>query len=146
MRGLLAIYPVDAATAVYWRPQRLRSLCRHGGEQIRQLDREREHDRRAALAGDVEQRAEVTKLHRLRHLGQDAGGLDQLLRRLLLAFGIDDFGAALALGLGLPGDGADHALVEVDALELDIGDLDAPGLGLLVEHVLDTGIELVALR
>ena len=120
-------------------------FCRQGREQTRKLDREREHDRGAALAGDVEQRAEIAQLHRLRHLGQDAGGLDQLLRRLLLALGIDDLGAALALGLGLAGDGADHALVEVDALDLDIGDLDAPGFGLLVEHVLDVGIELVAL-
>jgi hypothetical protein len=80
-------------------------LCRQGREQIRQLDRDREHDSGAALAGDVEQRAEVTQLHRLRHFRQDAGGLDQLLRRLLLALGIDDLGAALALGLGLPRDG-----------------------------------------
>src|SRR4029077_19943815 len=110
-----------------------------------QFDREREDDGGAALAGDIEQRAEIAQLHRLRHLGQDAGGLDQLLRRLLLAFGIDDLGTALALGLGLAGDGTHHALVEVDALELDIGDLDAPGFGLFVEHVLDAGIELVAL-
>jgi Formaldehyde-activating enzyme (Fae) len=31
--------------------------------------------------------------------------------------GIDDLGAALALGLGLAGDSADHALVKVDALQ-----------------------------
>src|SRR5579864_9030718 len=113
---------------------------------MHQFDREREYDGRAALAGDIEQSAEIAQLHRLRHLGQGAGGLDQLLRRLLLALGIDDLGAALALGLGLAGDSAHHALVEVDALDLDIGDLDAPGLGLLVEHVLDSGIELVAFR
>jgi hypothetical protein len=112
---------------------------------LRQFDREREHDRGAALAGDVEQRAEIAKLHRLRHFRQDAGGLDQLLRGLLFAFRIDDLGAALALGLGLAGDGADHALVEIDAFDLDGGDLDAPGFGLLVENVLDAGIELVAL-
>src|SRR5579863_2495268 len=120
-------------------------LRHHGADGVRQLDREREHDGRAALAGDVEQRAEIAQLHRLRHLGEDAGGLDQLLRRLLLALGIDDLGAPLAFGLGLAGDGADHALVEVDALDLDVGDLDAPGFGLLVEHVLDASIELVAL-
>src|SRR5262249_55953938 len=101
---------------------------------------------RAALARDVEQRRQIAQLHGLRHRRQDAGGLDQLLRGLLLAFGIDDLGAARALGLGLPRDGADHALVEVDPLDLDGGHLDAPGLGLLVEHVLNVGIELVALR
>ncbi len=51
----------------------------------------------------------------------------------------------VALGLGLARDGAHHALVEIDALDLDVGDLDAPAFGLLVEHVLDVGIELVAL-
>jgi hypothetical protein len=71
--------------------------------------------------------------------------LDQLLRRLLLALRIDDLGPAGAFGLGLPGDRPDHALVEIDALDLDGGYFDAPCLGLLVEDVLDVGVELVAL-
>src|SRR5580693_7299693 len=136
----------EHAAARWRRPPLVLGPLRHlRSDQVGKLDREREHDSRAAFAGDVEQRAEIAQLHRLRHFGQGPRGLDQLLRRLLLALGIDDLGAALALGLGLTGDGADHALVEVDALELDIGDLDAPGFGLLVEHVLNAGIELVAL-
>src|SRR5262245_6485800 len=110
-----------------------------------QVDRERKHDGRAAFAGDVEERREITQLHRLRHRRQDLRRLDQLLRRLLLALRIDDLGPAGAFGLGLPGDRPDHALVEIDAFDLDGGHLDAPCLGLLVEHVLDVGVELVAL-
>src|SRR4029453_6642784 len=50
-----------------------------------------------------------------------------------------------ALGLGLPGNRAYHALVEIDSLDLNIRDLDSPGLGLLIEHVLNIGIEPVPL-
>jgi hypothetical protein len=49
-----------------------------------EVDRERKHDGRAPLAGNVEQRSEIAQLHRLRHRRQDAGGIEQLLRRLLL--------------------------------------------------------------
>src|SRR5262245_17201161 len=124
------------------------SALRRGGMRhpsLHHLDGERKHDGRAALARDIEQGREITQLHRLRHRRQDLGGVEQLLRRLLLSLGVDDLGAAGAFGLGLAGDRADHALVEIDALDLHGRDLDTPPLGLLVEHVLDVGIELVAL-
>src|SRR5215831_18457331 len=85
---------------------------------LHEVNGEGEDDGRAALAGDVEERGEVAKLHRLRHRRQNASGVEQLLRRLLLAFGVDDLGAARALGLRLAGDGADHAFVEIYALDL----------------------------
>src|SRR5690606_3217299 len=69
----------------------------------------------------------------------------QRLGRLLLAFGVDDLGAPLALGLGLAGNGAHHAFVQVDVLDLYVGNLDAPAIGLLVEYGLDVLIELLAL-
>ncbi len=37
---------------------------------------------------------------------------------------------ALALGLGLSRNRADHAILDIDMLDFDIGDLDAPGRGL----------------
>ena len=40
-----------------------------------------------------------------------------------LAFGVDDLGAALALGLGLLGHGAEHGFRHVDLLDLDGDDL-----------------------
>src|SRR6201997_1373670 len=113
---------------------------------LHHLDGERKHDGRAALARDIEQGREITQLHRLRHRGEDLGGVEQLLRRLLLSLGVDDLGAAGAFGLGLARDRPDHALVEIDALDLDGRHLDTPPLGLLVEYVLDVGVEFVALR
>ena len=43
-------------------------------------------------------------------------------------------------------DGAHHGVVQVHVLDLDGGDLDAPGVGLLVEHRLDVEVQLFALR
>src|SRR5690606_18436848 len=42
------------------------------------------------------------------------------------------------------GNGADHRFVDVDMLDLDIGNLDPPGVGLCVEDLLDVVVELVA--
>src|SRR6516165_8556150 len=103
---------------------------------LHHLDGERKHDGGAALTRDIEQGREITQLHRLRHRGENLGGVEQLLRRLLLSLGVDDLGAAGAFGLGLAGDRADHALVEIDALDLHRRDLDTPPFGLLVELVL----------
>jgi hypothetical protein len=64
---------------------------------------------------------------------EDPAGLEELLRRLLLALSVDNLGTPYALGFGLSGDRADHGLVEVDILQRDIGDLNAPGTGVLVE-------------
>ena len=51
-----------------------------------------QHDRLSAVARNVVQCAQIAELHRSRCARYDLGGLHQLLRRLLLAFGIDDFG------------------------------------------------------
>src|SRR5690606_775713 len=42
------------------------------------------------------------------------------------------------------GDGADHAFIQVDMLDFDIGDLDAPGVGLRIQDVLYVDVELLA--
>src|SRR6516225_7087268 len=122
----------------------LRSAGR-GHPCLHHVDWERKHDGRTALAGDVEECGEVAQLHRLGCWRQDAGGFDQLLCGLLFAFRIDDLRASGTFGLRLARDRAHHALVEVDALDLNIGNLNPPSLGLFVEHVLNIGIELVAL-
>ena len=54
------------------------------------------------------------------------------------------FARRSAFRLGLAGDRADHAVVEIDLLDLDGADLDAPRLGLLVEDLLQVGVQLVA--
>ena len=71
--------------------------------------------------------------------------IGKLLRRLELTLGMDDLGATGPLGLGLGGNRADHALIEVDVLDLDVGNLVAPGFRVLVQDDLNIGIELLAL-
>src|SRR5262245_55008954 len=114
-------------------------------QRLHQIGRNREHDGRGALTGDALQRREVAQLHRLRSGRENRPGLSEFLRSLELALGVDDLGAADALGLRLAGDRPHHGLVEVDLLKLDNRDLDPPGLGLLVEDAPDVGVELLAL-
>jgi hypothetical protein len=97
------------------------------------------------VAGDRAQGLHVAQLHRAGLLRQHLRRLLQLFRGLQLAFGMDHLGPPLALGLGLAGDRAHHRLVEVDVLDLDVGDLDAPGVGLGVEHLLDVEVQAFAL-
>src|SRR5438034_4276145 len=121
---------------------RLRHLAGEGGEK---LHRYREDDRRALVTGDVAERLQVAQLHRLRLLREHPRRLQQFLGCLQLALGVDDLGATLALGLGLAGDRAHHGFIEVDLLDFDRRDLDAPGIGLRVEHLLDGEVQLFAL-
>ncbi len=76
--------------------------------------------------------------HRLR-------GPLQVLSGLGFAFGVDDFGAPLALGFGLARDGADHLIGQIHLLDLDHGDLHAPGSGVLIERGLKFDVEFFAL-
>ena len=79
-------------------------------------------------------------------LGDDLGGLGELAGGLELAVGVDDLGPPLPLGLGLLGDGPDHVLGQVHLLHLHELDLDAPGVGVLFDDLLESGVQLVALR
>ena len=59
---------------------------------------------------------------------------------------MDDFGPSLTLGLGLAGHGALHLLRQVNMLDLDVGDLDPPGIGLAIEDFLQLQVDAVAVR
>ena len=102
------------------------------GHQIHQVNGQRENNGRAFFAGDVAQRAEIAQLHRLGVCSELFAGLNQLFGRLEFAFGIDDLCAAQAFRFSLFRDRTDHLFIEVDVLELNIRDLDAPGIGLLI--------------
>src|SRR5215831_15347910 len=115
------------------------------GDHAEEVDRHREDDRRRLVAGDLRQRLQVAELHRLRLLGEQLRRLEQRLRRLLLPLGVNHLRPPLALGLGLPRDRADHRLVQVDVLDLDVRHLDPPGVGLRVEDALDVEVELLPL-
>ena len=67
------------------------------------------------------------------------------MRGAELALGGDDLGALLALGLRLAGDRALHGLRQLHVLDLDRADLDAPGLGLLVDDLLQVLVDALAL-
>jgi regulator of protease activity HflC (stomatin/prohibitin superfamily) len=70
----------------------------------------------------------------------------QLGRGLELAFGRDDLRSSLAFRLGLGRNRPLHLLWQVDLLDLDLGDFDAPTLRLLVENRLEPHVQLLPLR
>jgi hypothetical protein len=76
----------------------------YASKELPGLNGEWENDSGALLAGNNPKCTEIAKLHRLRAFGEDVGGLEQLLRRLLLSFGIDNLGTPLAFGFRLAGD------------------------------------------
>ena len=114
-------------------------------ERLDQVDGHRQDDGRVLVGPDLEQRLQVAQLQRRGVAAHDLGGVEQALGGLELALGVDDLGAALALGLGLAGHGALHALRDADVLDLDRGHLHAPRLGLLVDDLLQALVELLAL-
>src|SRR5512145_2572242 len=118
----------------------LRQSLRDGAQHVHRND-----DGIALVPGDHRQRLQVAQLHCLGLRGQRPRGLEQLLGGLQLTLSQDHLRAALALGFGLARHGAYHVLVEVDVLGLHHRHLDAPGVGLRVEHALDVEIELLAL-
>ena len=115
-------------------------------ERFEQLEGQGEDDRGVLLGGDLRQRPQKPELEGLGIPGNDIGGLGELVRCLELAFGVDDLGPAFALGLGLLGDSPDHVLRKIDMLHLDELDLDAPRVGVLVDDLLELGVELLPLR
>ena len=84
--------------------------------------------RSSSTAGDAEldQRLQVAQLERDRVLLDHERGVLQPLGGLELALGGDDLRAPLALGLGLARHRALHAGRDLDVLDLDDRDLDAP--------------------
>jgi hypothetical protein len=57
---------------------------------------------------------------------------------------VDNLCSSFALSLGLARDGPHHVLVEINVLDLDVGNLDTPGVGLGIEDLLDIQIQAFA--
>ena len=114
-------------------------------QRAQDVDRDRQDRRRVVRRGDLEQRLQVAELERDRARGDAIGGHAELLGGLVLALRADDLRAPLALGLGLPRHRALHRGRQLDVLDLDDGDLDAPGRRVLVDDVLEDLVDLVAL-
>src|SRR5678815_208787 len=116
----------------------LRGPARHQSPQ--DIDWQWENNRRILLGRYLRKRLQVAQRDRLRFRREHVRGFGELLRGLQLALGVNDLRAPGALRLRLRRDRADHALVQVDVLDLDIGDLDAPWCRVLVENALDVRI------
>src|SRR6059036_3867835 len=115
-------------------------------QRAEEVQRQREEGRRGPLGGDLAHCLQIPELNSDRVPREDLSRLGELRRRLELAVRIDDLGSALALGFGLLGHGALHVLGQVDLLDLDGRDLDAPRLGVLVDDPLELLVDLVARR
>src|SRR5215468_9169882 len=108
--------------------------------------RRHQHDRgRVLLRPDLGDHLHAPELERQRLLAHLAGAVGQLLRRLLLALGLDDARALLAHRLGLSRHRPLHGLWDLDVLHLDHLDLDAPGFGRLVDDLAQDAVDAVAL-
>src|ERR1043166_9256959 len=115
-------------------------------ERRKEIDRHGKNRGRILFGGDLDQALEKTELQRHRACRHDIRRFLQLLRCLELSLGVDDFGAPLALGLGLLRHRALHLLRQVDVFDRHLRDLDAPGIGMLVDNRLQIRVDLFALR
>src|SRR5437660_3654633 len=74
----------------------------------KQIDRNRKRSRGVMFAGNLAHGLQETELQRNRLLAHHRGGLHHFFGGLKFALGVDDLGAAFALGFGLLGHGAFH--------------------------------------
>ena len=114
-------------------------------ERFEQIDWHWEHRGRIVLGRDLGERLQIAQLQRDGALAHDLGGFRQALRGLEFPLRCDYLRTPFAFGLGLRRDRALHVLRQVDILELDQHHLDAPRLGLRVDHFLNFRVELLAL-
>src|SRR5215217_3780010 len=133
----------DAAVRAVGRVRRLPASSVE--ERLQQVERQREDDRRVLVRPHLEQRLEVAQVERGGLPADDRRRSGQLLRGLELALGVDDLRPALALGLGLARHRSLHRLRYLDVLDLDRRHLDAPGLRLVVDDLLEIVVQAVAL-
>ena len=112
-------------------------------EGLDDVDRHREDNGGVLFGADLGQGLQVAQLHGGRNAGKDLRGVDERLRSLELSLGMDDLGPPVALRLGLLGDGAHHVVRQLDGSDLNIADLDPPGLGLGVKDALHVDAELL---
>ena len=127
------------------RRRRLLDRLRHVGERPQDVDRDRQDRGRVVRRRDLQQGLQIAQLQGDRARGDAIGGLAQLLGGLVLALRADDLRAPLALGLCLTRHRALHRRGQLDVLDLDDRDLDAPGRGVRVDDVLQDPVDLVAL-
>src|SRR5919106_5857490 len=128
------------------RPPRRRPRDRSAGrlfEPSQQLQREQEHERRVPLRGDLDHRGEDTELHGRGMPLELARRPGQGLGRLELALGVDHLRPSLPLRLRLSRHRPAHRLRQLDVLHLHEGHLDPPGVGEVVDDLLEAPVDVV---
>src|ERR1700683_2915121 len=109
------------------------------------IHRKREYNCRILFGADFDQRLQITQLDGDGLVGHGLRGACQGFCGGGFTFRINDCDAAIALGVGVAGEGADHLIGEIHLLDLDHGYFHAPGSGVLIESGLKFHIELLAL-
>ena len=97
------------------------------------------------LAGNFAHGLQKSQLKRNRLLADHRRGLHHFLGCLELAFGIDDLGTSLALGLRLLGHCPFHAIGQRDIFDLHSRHFDAPRFGLSVDDFLQLEVDHITL-
>src|SRR3989344_3596466 len=139
--GCTRHWVADGSRFIRWRRNADSRFSRQIRHALEQFDRQREDNGRTLVPGDRTQRLHITQLHGAGLAAEHFGGLHEFFRRLQFAFRVDHLGPAFAFRFCLSGDGADHRFVEVHVFDFDIGNLDAPGVGLGVEYLLDVDVQ-----
>src|SRR4030042_1798782 len=85
------------------------------------------------------------ELEGLRFLGDDLSRFGQLAGGLKFALGMDDLGPALSFSFGLLGDRPDHRFRKVHVFRFYELDLDPPGVGVLIQDLLQLGVQFLPL-
>ena len=107
--------------------------------------RRREHHRGVLVHTEFNKGLQVAQLQSQRMAHHDVRCVAKRGRGQVLALGVDDLGPLFPLGLGLSCHGALHALGQLDVLQLDQGDLDAPSGSGDIEDLADVDVDAVGL-
>ena len=83
-------------------------------------------------------------MHRFALGAEQLGRFYQLPSRLFLTSRVNHLGTPFPLCFGLFCNGTDHAFVDIDMFDLNVGDLDSPLIGLLIQDLLDVQIQTFA--
>src|SRR5437016_14667488 len=116
------------------------------GKWREKVDRNWKKRRRVVLAGDLAHGLQEAQLKCNRFLAHHRGGLHHFFGGLKFALGVDDLGAAFALGFGLLRHCALHGVGQCHILHLDRRDFDAPWFGLPVDDLLQFLVDRLTLR